>query len=113
MTEVSSDGSAFVYSSYLGGSGADFTMSQSGSHGGIAVDASGNAYVGGETQSTDFPTADALQATSGGSTDGTVTKIGELPTPVPGTTMPGLSILAGLLLAASLWARFRSRRSLA
>ena len=113
VTKVSSDGSAFVYSSYLGGSGADFTMSQFGSHGGIAVDASGNAYVGGETQSTDFPTADALQATSGGSTDGTVTKIGELPTPVPGTTMPGLSILAGLLLAASLWARFRSRGSLA
>jgi hypothetical protein len=49
------------YSTYLGGSTID-----SGS--GIAVDASGNAYVAGQTSSTDFPTKNALQTTFGGGT---------------------------------------------
>jgi hypothetical protein len=56
------------YSTYLGGSGED-----GGS--GIAVDASGNAYVTGITYSINFPTASALQATSGGYFDVFVTKI--------------------------------------
>jgi len=41
-------GSNLVYSTYLGGSGED-QMSN------IAVDAAGNAYIGGQTGSTDFP----------------------------------------------------------
>ncbi len=49
-------GSALVYSTYLGGSGDDGGY-------GIAVDSSGNAYVTGYTSSTNFPTANAFQAT--------------------------------------------------
>ena len=46
------------YSTYLGGSGADQGY-------GIAVDAAGNAYVTGCTASTNFPTANPLQAAIG------------------------------------------------
>jgi hypothetical protein len=48
VTELSSDGSSLVYSTYLGGDGADVA-------GGIAVDGAGSAYVTGNTYSTDFP----------------------------------------------------------
>jgi len=44
------------YSSYLGGSGADQAYS-------IAVDNSGNAYITGNTSSSDFPLANAYQST--------------------------------------------------
>jgi hypothetical protein len=59
-----------VYSTYLGGSGFDFGA-------GIAVDASGQAYVTGGTDSTNFPTtAGAFQSSFGGGTfDAFVTKL--------------------------------------
>jgi uncharacterized protein (TIGR03437 family) len=57
VTRFSSDGQ-LVYSSYLGGS-FDQTVA------GIAVDAAGNAYVAGYTESSDFPTVKPLQATPG------------------------------------------------
>ncbi len=56
ITKLTSSGSALSYSTYLGGS--DY---EDGS--GIAVDGSGNAYVTGSTQSTDFPTHKPYQAT--------------------------------------------------
>jgi hypothetical protein len=56
-----------VYSTYLGGSGSDVAT-------GIAVDSSGNAYITGETSSTDFPTKNATQAQVNGQ-DVFVTKI--------------------------------------
>jgi len=69
--KLNANGTALVYSTYLGGSGADTT-----SLGGIAVDGSGNAYVTGSTSSTDFPTANAFQATyGGGSGDAFIAKI--------------------------------------
>ena len=60
---------ALVYSTYLGG----ITGSEQGR--GIAVDGSGNAYVTGETGSTDLPTKNPHQASYGGSSDAFVTKL--------------------------------------
>jgi hypothetical protein len=67
-TKVNANGSALAYSSYLGGSGTDRGR-------GIAVDAGGSAYLTGDTNSTNFPTANAFQATNGGVIDAFVTKI--------------------------------------
>ncbi|HEV7473779.1 MAG TPA: SBBP repeat-containing protein, partial [Pyrinomonadaceae bacterium] len=50
VTQLNSAGSSLGYSTYLGGGNAD-------QGNGIAVDASGNAYVVGTTSSIDFPTA--------------------------------------------------------
>jgi hypothetical protein len=55
-------GATLLYSSYLGGSGIDYGA-------GIAVDSAGNAYVTGNTYSTDFPTANPLQPTNHGGYD--------------------------------------------
>ena len=60
VAKVNAAGSALVYSTYLGGSGVDQGL-------GIAVDASGSAYVTGYTSSINFPTANPLQAAHGGS----------------------------------------------
>jgi hypothetical protein len=54
VTKLNPEGSALVYSTYLGGNGFDYGL-------GIAVDEDGNAYVTGNTQSTDFPTKNAMQ----------------------------------------------------
>ena len=48
VAKLSKDGSSVSYATYLGGSRAEEAM-------GIAVDASGNAYVTGATLSSDFP----------------------------------------------------------
>jgi hypothetical protein len=68
VTKLNADGSAFIYSTYLGGSNNDSGY-------GIAVDSAGNAYVTGETFSTDFPKANAFQGALGGSLDAFVTKL--------------------------------------
>jgi hypothetical protein len=68
VAKVKADGSGLVYAGFLGGSQAD-------SGNAIAVDALGNAYVAGETNSADFPAAGGLDATFNGGTDVFVTKI--------------------------------------
>jgi Beta-propeller repeat len=65
VSKLNTDGSALVYSTYLGGSsGGDVANA-------IAVDAAGRAVVAGTTYSTDFPTADPLQAVNKGATHNT------------------------------------------
>jgi hypothetical protein len=57
ITKVNSSGSALLYSTFLGGTDEDHAR-------GIAVDGSGNAYVTGMTQSSNFPTTAGAYDTS-------------------------------------------------
>jgi hypothetical protein len=62
----------FIYSTYLGGGSTEGTVG-----GGIAVDASGNAYVTGYTSSTNFPTANPLQPAQAGFGDAFVASLND------------------------------------
>lgn len=69
VAKVASGTGVLNYSTYLGGSGNDVGY-------GIAVDPSGNAYVVGETSSSDFPTtANGQQTTYGGGNDAFLAKL--------------------------------------
>lgn len=70
VTKLNPQGSALVYSTYLGGSGGvDRGLA-------IALDDASNAYVTGDTNSINFPTNNAIQATYGGGLkDAFVTKL--------------------------------------
>ncbi len=63
VSKFNPDGSALLYSTYLGGSGSDYAT-------GIAVDSAGNAYVAGYTTSSNFPTKNPLQTYIGGGSQG-------------------------------------------
>jgi hypothetical protein len=68
VTKMNATGSALIYSTYLGGSGADGGRS-------IVIDSSNNAYITGQTSSTNFPTSAPFQAANGGTSDAFVTKL--------------------------------------
>jgi hypothetical protein len=67
VTKLNANGTALVYSTYLGGGSNDAAY-------GIAVDAANNAYVTGHTQSSAFPVTDG-GGTLRGSADAFVTKL--------------------------------------
>jgi cysteine-rich repeat protein len=73
-----------AYSTFLAGSSVDFGL-------GIAVDASGSAYVTGWTASVDFPTADPLQGSPGGGGDVFITRLSATGTLVYSTYLGGNS----------------------
>ncbi len=68
VCKLSNNGQTIVYSTYLGGSDDDDGRD-------IAVDGSGNAYVTGETSSTDFPTVNAKYLNLRGSSDAFIVKL--------------------------------------
>ena len=83
ITKLNSSGSALVYSTYLSGSTTDKLR-------GLAVDASGNAYVTGGTQSSDFPvTANAFQKTLAGTSNAFVSKMNPTGTALAYSTFIG------------------------
>ena len=88
------------YSTYLGGSGQESNEK-------IAVDAAGNAYVAGCTDSVDFPTNKAIQPVLGGGSDLFVTKIN-----ASGTALVYSTYLGGTgdgVLPVSRWTRRATR----
>ena len=73
VAKLSPDGMSLLYSTYLGGSGAEDMIGKTG----ISVDSSGNLVVVGDTDSVNFPTKDAIRPTKTGdasSLDGFVAK---------------------------------------
>ena len=64
VTKLTTNG-ALTYSTYLGGSATDTGL-------GITADSSGNAYITGLTQSTNFPTMNPIQANNGGNNNSDV-----------------------------------------
>lgn len=68
LTKMNGNGQTLAYSTYLGGSGEDVAF-------GLAVDTSGNAYVTGSTNSTDFPLSKAFQSANQGSINAIVAAV--------------------------------------
>jgi hypothetical protein len=68
IAKLSSLGNSLIYSTFLGGEYDDIGS-------GIAVDGGNNAYVTGQTVSSDFPTLNPYQGTNQGNTDVFVSKI--------------------------------------
>jgi hypothetical protein len=99
VAKLNPGATALLYSSYLGGSGTDKGR-------GIAVDDHGNIYLTGETDSNNFPVANAYQSVYGGPVrDSFVTKIGrphftisgQVTDGSSGAPLPGVTItLSGL-----------------
>ncbi|MBL7992118.1 MAG: VCBS repeat-containing protein, partial [Candidatus Kapabacteria bacterium] len=82
VTRLNAAGTALVYSTYIGGAGADQGF-------GITLDASGNAYAIGQA-SVGFPTTvGAYQTVVGGATDAFVTKLSPTGTAVYSTFLGG------------------------
>jgi len=69
VAKVNPSGTALVYAGFLGGSGWDEGL-------GIAVDASGSAYVTGDTESSDFPAVVGPDLSYNGGGDAFVAKVG-------------------------------------
>ncbi len=85
IAKLNGAGSALSYSTYLGGGAADQGL-------GIAVDGFGNAYVAGQTFSSDFPTPGGFATSLSGLSDSFVTRIN---TNVTGTSSLVYSTLLG------------------
>ncbi len=80
---------AVVYSSFLGGNGNDFGN-------GISIDSSGNAYIAGQTGSSNFPTAAPFTAVRPGLQDAFVAKVTETSTSPYTLVSRGGSVLSSL-----------------
>jgi hypothetical protein len=76
LAKLDPAGSTLLFSTYLGGSDGPGAESFGDLGHALAVDASGNAYLGGYTASRDFPTANPLQPSfAGGTHDAFVSKV--------------------------------------
>jgi carbohydrate binding protein with CBM6 domain/beta-propeller repeat-containing protein len=94
VTKLDASGAALVYSTYLGGSRGE-------TGNGIAVDAAGNAYVTGNTVSTDFPTTPAAIHPTNDGNDVFVTKLNPTGSTLVYSTYLGAGAGYGIALDAT------------
>jgi hypothetical protein len=93
LMKLNPAGSAILFSTYIGGNGADWATY-------MGVDTLGNAYITGNTNSTNFPTASPLQASyGGGGDDAFLTVIQTRITPTVSVTPPTSSITTAQTLS--------------
>ncbi len=86
LAEIDPSGTSQLFATYLGGSGDDEPAP-----GGLAIDANGNVYIAGVTNSPDLPvTPPAFQGNSAGNADSFVMKIG--PESAPAVTFRPTSL---------------------
>jgi hypothetical protein len=84
ITALNATGTALLYSTYWGGNSDDEGSS-------IAIDAAGNAYIAGQTYSSNFPTVSPLQGSLVGIIDAFVIKLTAQGTPTYSTYLGGSS----------------------
>ncbi|MDX6304191.1 MAG: hypothetical protein QOI77_1160 [Blastocatellia bacterium] len=77
IAKLNPAGSAFLYSTYLGGSANESNTTTVTSTNPIALNSSSDAYITGFTSSTNFPTATPLQAANAGSQDAFIARIAD------------------------------------
>ncbi|MDX6288212.1 MAG: hypothetical protein QOH42_11, partial [Blastocatellia bacterium] len=77
IAKLNPAGSAFLYSTYLGGSANESNTTTVTSTNPIALDSFSDAYIIGFTSSTNFPTAKPLQAANAGSQDAFIARIAD------------------------------------
>jgi uncharacterized repeat protein (TIGR01451 family) len=81
IAKLTPAGTAFLYSTYLGGNANESNVTAVTSTNPIALDASSDAYVTGFTSSTNFPTTTPIQSANAGGQDAFVVRIADA-TPV-------------------------------
>jgi hypothetical protein len=108
VTQVLAGGANLGFSTYLGGSGSE-NANGSGAVGTIALDSSNNMWVGGSTNSTNFPTAGTPVESSfgGGTYDGFIAEISNNTAPAftvaattPTSVSPGSSATSTVTLTS-------------
>lgn len=82
VTKLDSTGSDLLFSTYLGGNGAE-------ENSGIAIDRSDNLCIAGDTSSTNFPTANPMQGANAGGFDAFIAKFNLAGVPLFSTYLGG------------------------
>jgi hypothetical protein len=92
VAKLNASGNEIIYSTFLGGTGEDRAFR-------VATDSAGNAYITGDTDSTNFPVLNAAQQSNRGSTDAFAAKIGPTGNLLFSTYLGGSGLDGGTAIA--------------
>jgi len=99
VSKLNATGTGLLFSTYYGGSGSDTVNA-------IAVDASGNMFVGGQTSSLNFPLQSQIQSSNNGSSIGWAARLGVTAPPVQTPSVVSVTPGSGTGNTATLTAQF-------